>query len=75
MTGLQLHHDAVVLDAHNDLLMLVARRPSARWVPYFRDRWLPQLREGGVDVQVLPVFIDDAYRPEGALRQTLTTIE
>ena len=26
-------------------------------------------------MQVLPVFIDDAYRPEGALRQTLRMIE
>ncbi|OUC75778.1 dipeptidase, partial [Streptosporangium minutum] len=30
---------------------------------------------GGVNVQVLPVFIDAQYRPEGALRQTLRMIE
>lgn len=70
-----LHCDAVVLDAHNDLLMLVARRPPERWVPYFRDHWLPQLRAGGVDVQVLAVFIDDEFRPEGALRETLRMVE
>ena len=70
-----LHHDAVVVDTHNDLLMLVARRPHEKWTPYFRDRWLPQLRAGGVDVQVLPVFIDDEFRPEGALRETLRMIE
>ena len=71
----QLHESAVVADTHNDLLMaVVARRPD-RWAAYFRDNWLPQLRDGGVDVQVLPVFIDDAYRPEGALRQTLRMIE
>ncbi|HVE97967.1 MAG TPA: dipeptidase [Mycobacteriales bacterium] len=69
------HHDAVVVDTHNDLLMLVARRPRERWSAYFRDRWLPQLRDGGVDVQVLPVFIDDEFRPEGALRETLRMIE
>jgi membrane dipeptidase len=71
----QLHQSAVVADTHNDLLMsVVARRPD-RWAAYFRENWLPQLRDGGVDVQVLPVFIDDAYRPEGALRQTLRMIE
>lgn len=70
-----LHRDAVVVDTHNDLLMLVARRPPAQQSAYFRDRWLPQLRAGGVDVQVLPVFIDDDYRPEGALRQTLRMVE
>jgi len=71
----ELHRDAVVADAHNDLLMLVARRPKASWSGYFRDRWIPQLREGGIDVQVLPVFIDDEFRPEGSLRETLRMIE
>ncbi|GII76367.1 membrane dipeptidase [Sphaerisporangium rufum] len=55
--------------------MAVAARPPAAWASFFRERWLPQLREGGVDLQVLPVFIDDEFRPEGALRQTLRMIE
>ncbi|MET9341109.1 membrane dipeptidase [Nonomuraea sp. NPDC003804] len=70
-----LHHRALVADTHNDLLMAVAARPPQRWAGFFRDRWLPQLREGGVNLQVLPVFIDDAFRPEGALRETLRMIE
>jgi membrane dipeptidase len=75
MDAESLHHDARVVDTHNDLLMLVAHRPAERQAAYFRDHWLPQLRAGGVDVQVLPVFIDDDFRPEGALRQTLRMIE
>lgn len=71
----ELHHRAVVADTHNDLLMAVAARPPARWAEFFRERWLPQLRGGGVDLQVLPVFIDDQFRPEGALRETLRMIE
>ncbi len=71
----QLHQSAIVADTHNDLLMAVVARDPDQWAGYFRDSWLPQLRDGGVDVQVLPVFIDDAYRPEGALRQTLRMIE
>ncbi|MEU4190815.1 dipeptidase [Kribbella sp. NPDC026611] len=70
-----LHRDALVADAHNDLLMLVARRPKAVWGDYFRDRWIPQLRDGGIDVQVLPVFLDAEFLPEGALRETLRMIE
>ena len=66
--SVDLHHRAVVADTHNDLLMAVTARPPERWASYFRERWLPQLREGGVNLQVLPVFIDDEYRPEGALR-------
>src|SRR5262245_14961962 len=70
-----LHAAAVVADTHNDLLMSVAARPPERWAAFFGEQWLPQLRDGGVDLQVLPVFVDDAYRPEGALRQTLRMIE
>ncbi|MEU6485405.1 membrane dipeptidase [Streptomyces sp. NPDC046887] len=70
-----LHRRAVVADAHNDLLMAVTARPPRRWGAFFRERWLPQLRAGGIDIQVLPVFVDDQYRPEGALRQTLRMIE
>jgi membrane dipeptidase len=49
----------VVVDAHNDLLLLVERRPPVEQAEYFRERWLPQLRAGGVGVQVLPVFAAD----------------
>ncbi|MBB6349358.1 dipeptidase [Nonomuraea muscovyensis] len=70
-----LHQRTVVADTHNDLLMAVSARPAGQWASFFRERWLPQLIEGGVGLQVLPVFIDDQYRPEGALRQTLRMIE
>jgi membrane dipeptidase len=70
-----LHGRAVVADTHNDLLCAVVARPVERWAAFFRERWLPQLRTGGVGLQVLPVFIDDPYRPEGALRHTLRMIE
>jgi membrane dipeptidase len=48
--------EALVVDAHNDLLALVVRRPRAEQAAYFRSRWLPQLREGRVALQVLPVY-------------------
>ncbi|MET9065784.1 dipeptidase [Streptosporangium sandarakinum] len=73
--SVDLHRAAVVADTHNDLLMAVTARPPKQWAAFFRERWLPQLREGGVNVQVLPVFVDDGFRPEGALRQTLRMIE
>ncbi|GAA4941566.1 membrane dipeptidase [Nonomuraea thailandensis] len=72
---LPLHQRAVVADTHNDLLMAVSARPPHQWASFFRERWLPQLLDGGVNLQVLPVFIDDQFLPEGALRQTLRMIE
>lgn len=71
----RLHTESVVADTHNDLLCAVVARPVERWATFFRERWLPQLRAGGVDLQTLPVFIEDPYRPEGALRRTLRMIE
>ncbi len=62
-------------DTHNDLLMTVVERPPHLWARFFRERWLPQLVEGGVDIQVLPVFVDGPERSEGSLRQTLRMIE
>ncbi|MEV4065251.1 membrane dipeptidase, partial [Nonomuraea dietziae] len=65
----------MVADTHNDLLMAVSARAPRQWAEFFRSRWLPQLRQGGVRLQVLPVFIDSQFRPEGSLRQTLRMIE
>jgi membrane dipeptidase len=63
------------VDAHNDLLMVCSRQSPECQGAFFRENWLPQLRAGGVDVQVLPVFLEPEFRPEGALRQTLKMIE
>jgi membrane dipeptidase len=71
----ELHRRSLVADAHNDLLCAVATRPVAQWASFFRSQWLPQLQAGGVDLQILPVFVDEEYRPEGSLRRTLRMIE
>lgn len=60
-------------DAHNDLLMLVEHFRDDPG--YFRRNWLPQLQAGQVRTQVLPVYVDEEFLPELALRQTLRLIE
>jgi membrane dipeptidase len=70
-----LHQRSIVADTHDDLLMLCNRRRPAEQGAYFRTAWMPQLRAGGVRIQVLPVFIENDFRPEGALRQTLRMLE
>lgn len=72
--SIDLHRDAVVVDCHNDLILLIARDRELGLVDSVRERWIPQLRSGGVDVQVVPIYIQDEYLPEGALRRTLTLI-
>ncbi len=70
-----LHRDAVVVDCHNDLILLVARKRALGETGYFADRVLSDLRAGGVDVQVVPVYMEGEYAAEGALRRTLLLIE
>lgn len=67
-----LHASAVVVDAHNDLVLsLMADGIGPRGT--FEHRWLGELRAGGVDVQVCPVYCDPRV-PEAHLRETLRMI-
>lgn len=75
VTWREIHQRAIVADTHNDLLSAVVIRPVHRWGSFFRERWLPQLRQGGVNIQVLPVWIDLTHGSENALRQTVRMIE
>lgn len=62
-----------VVDTHNDLLMAVQHFASDPG--YFGRVWLPQLRAGQVAVQVIPIFVEDSWVPESALRQTTLLVE
>ena len=78
MDAAELHRDAVVVDSHNDLPVLLLMREREFGADgsdaYWRDHWVPEVRAGGVDVQVLPIynFPSDA---EASLRKTLLQIE
>jgi membrane dipeptidase len=70
-----LHRDAIVVDCHNDLILLVDHFDKRRQPKHFEQFWLPELRAGGVDVQVLPIFLDTEFQSEGGLRRTLLLVE
>lgn len=65
----------VIVDCHNDWLLLMERELSLGRVGSLERRFLPQFREGGIDVQVSPIYIDPEFVPEGALRRTLLMIQ
>jgi membrane dipeptidase len=75
MDAQRLHHDATVVELHNDLILLVDHFDERRKSQHFREFWLPELRAGGVDVQVLPVSLEQRFQSEGGLRRTLLLIE
>jgi membrane dipeptidase len=74
----QLHTDAVVVDAHNDLPVLLLMRNASLGPQgverYWNERWLPEARAGGVNVQVLPIWIAPS-EAEASLRNTLLQLE
>jgi len=60
-----------IADSHNDLLLACQHRRERGVVDPFGDDWLPGLRAGGVVFQVLPIFTEEQFVGEGALRRTL----
>jgi membrane dipeptidase len=63
------------VDTHNDLILLVDHFDKREKRKHFEEFWLPELRAGGVDVQVLPICIEEPFQTEGALRRTLLLVE
>ena len=64
-----------VADCHNDLLLACQHRRERGVADPFGDDWLPGLRAGGVVLQVLPIFTEEQFIGEGALRRTLEILE
>jgi len=64
-----------IADCHNDLLLACRHRRERGVADPFGDDWLPGLRAGGVVFQVLPIFTEEQFIGEGALRRTLEILE
>jgi membrane dipeptidase len=62
-------------DCHDDLLMGVVHQQERGQRDPFGDFWLPQLRAGGVVLQVLPIYTEEQFIGEGALRRALRYVE
>jgi membrane dipeptidase len=75
MEARTLHRDALVVDTHNDLILLVDHFDRRGERGHFGEFWLPELRAGGVGVQVLPICIEEWFQSEGGLRRTLLLVE
>ncbi len=63
--------DFWIADAHVDLLLELAWRRERDEANPFATHWLPQLRKGGVRLQVCPIYVAGNLVPDGALRAAL----
>ena len=65
----------MIADAHVDLLMELAYRERRLGeANVFARTWLPLLEQGGVGLQVCPVYVDVTVQPEGSLREALSLV-
>ncbi len=62
-------------DCHNDLMLSVQFARDHGDHDRFGDFWLPQLQAGELDLVVLPVYTEDWFTGEAALRRALRTVE
>jgi membrane dipeptidase len=73
--AIALHQQHPVVDAHHDILMdvLVKHKKGQRGV--LSGEWGPRLQAAGVNVQILPAFVEDRYLPGLGLREAFRTLE
>ena len=63
-----------IADSHNDLLLGCMHRRERGAADPFGEDWLAGLQAGGVVFQVLPIFTEEQFIGEAALRRTLEII-
>ncbi|MBL8131709.1 MAG: dipeptidase [Anaerolineae bacterium] len=73
--ALDLHKRLRVVDCHHDIAMDVAHRRLAGKTGLLSGEWAARMDETGVDVQVLPIFIEDIFLPGLGLREILRAAE
>ena len=64
-----------IVDLHGDILYDVTQRRVFKGERHTLETYhLKPLRQGGVKIQVLPIYFDSINLPEAALRQTLLIV-
>lgn len=70
-----LHREVGVFDAHADLLYTIVRERSLGNERVIEERFLPDMRTGGIDMRVLPIYLDADQAREPATRFGLRMAE
>jgi membrane dipeptidase len=70
-----LHDAAVVVDAHHDIILDLVERRERGEKGVLSRYWGKKLQAGGVNVQLLPLFVESIYLPELGLRTILQGVD
>jgi membrane dipeptidase len=72
----KIHQKAIVFDGHCDTILdLINHKRTLRNRASTGHLDIPRLQEGGVDVQVFAIFIEDIYKPDRSLKRSLELID
>jgi membrane dipeptidase len=69
-----LHRDALVVDGHSDVFCDVALRRLRGETNVLSRLHLPTWREGGVNVVVTALYVEEEHKPDRALRRAVTLL-
>ncbi|MCE2490376.1 MAG: dipeptidase [Anaerolineae bacterium] len=67
--------DLLFVDSHHDILMDVLSRHQRGERGALSGYWAPIMTTGGINVQVLPVYVDDRFLPGLGLREIMRTLQ
>ena len=70
-----LNQELTIVDSHHDIAIDVVHRRKLGQKGVLSGHWGGRLRAGGVNVQVLPLFVEDRFLPELGLRKTIEAAE
>src|SRR6185437_15260091 len=64
-----------IMDTHNDFAIGILKERFNGNHDSLGEYWIPRFRAGGICMTTCPIFIPDAYLPDGALRFTIQVID
>ncbi|WP_432402735.1 dipeptidase [Wukongibacter sp. M2B1] len=70
----KIKNDSIIIDAHLDLLYDVDFKRRMGETKVIENRYLPEFKEGGVNLVVSSIYIDDIFLPEMALRKAMNQV-
>jgi membrane dipeptidase len=73
--AIALHQELPVVDTHHDIPMDVLYRHKRGEQGVLSGYWGKRLKQGGINVQVLPAFIEDRYLPSLGMREIMRMTE
>ncbi|WP_432666183.1 dipeptidase [Wukongibacter baidiensis] len=70
----KIQRESLIVDAHLDLLYDVDFKRRMGETKVIENRYLPEFKEGGVNLVVSSIYIDDTFLPEMALRKAMNQV-